>query len=62
MSFRLTKFGAQKSLNEIPSHGGANRSAAHTKYVHLIVRNALPGGEMIVYHSSTDATDLVGTY
>jgi len=45
---RLTELGGQKRLDQIPGYRGSEGSSAHAKDVHVVVLDALPGGEMIV--------------
>jgi hypothetical protein len=58
----LTELGGQERLDEIPGHRRSNGSSAHTKDVHVIVLNALPGREMVVDQTSADTLDLVGAH
>jgi hypothetical protein len=56
----LTEPGIQKCFDEVPRNGWSNGSAAHADDIHVIVLDPLPGREMIVNQSGSDAWNLVG--
>ena len=62
MSRRLTELGREKRLDEIPGDGWSYGPATHTKNIHVIILDALPGREMIMNQASAGTLDLVGTY
>ena len=48
MARGLAESGGQESLHEIPGHFRADRTSAHAEDIHVIILDALLGGEMIV--------------
>jgi len=60
MALGLTIPGCQKRPDEIPGNGGAHRPAAHTNDVHVVVFDALLGGEVVVDQCRADSRNFVG--
>src|SRR5215831_20424359 len=56
-----TEPGRQEGLDEIPSYGRSDGPAAHTNNVHVVVLDALPGGEVVVDQTGADTRGFVGT-
>jgi hypothetical protein len=51
----LAELGGQESLHEIPGHFRADRTSAHAEDIHVIILDALLGGEMIVDETGANA-------
>jgi hypothetical protein len=52
----------EKRLDEVPCDSWADRSAAYTEDVHVIVLDALPGREVVVDQRCADSAHLVCAY
>ena len=56
----LAVLGIEEGLDQIPSHGGTNGAAAHAEDIHVIILNALLGGEVIMDEAGADALGFIG--
>src|SRR5262245_49387959 len=62
MARGLAELGGQERLHQIPGHFGPYRTSAHAEDIHVIILDALLGGEMIVDETGANAFHLVGAY
>ena len=60
MPRRPTEFGRQEGLHQVPGHRRSHGPASNADYVHVIVLDSLPGGEVVVNQGGADARNLIG--
>jgi hypothetical protein len=58
--FGLAKLRCQKCLDQVPSYGGSNRAATHTKDIQVIILDPLPSREMVVDYCTVNTWNLIG--